>query len=221
MSETDPIQRAQAAQRRARFDVLALEHERKQKMQRLAQHRTVVVPEHLHATDITASRINTGMLSGYRRPGYSQHLAARMSGTLPSTDSSRHVRRGANYAIAVGASMILTAFIALLPLWAIGVAAVVLGVAVYLGVLTADVCRTMIPASEVEQRKIDWIVNRELPALPDRYTCLDCGNFPEDCVCDSRTGKPKVWTEPCADAVQMIGQQHDRCALCDFLIHDH
>jgi hypothetical protein len=212
MTETDPIQRAQAAQRRARFDVLALEHERKQ---RLARANMVVVPEHLHAGDIKASTIHADILPSSGLYGTVQCTRA------PSTDSSRHVRRGANYAIAVGASMILTAFIALLPLWAIGVATVVLGIAIYLGVLTADVCRTMIPASEVEQRKIDWIVNRELPPLPDRYTCLDCGNFPEDCVCDSRTGKPKVWTEPCSGAVQMMGDPSNDCHMCGFPVHDH
>lgn len=220
---------------RRQFDALALEYERKKALakyvERHAQRPMILPSEHLHASRITAQTIRT---SGYRSPGYySQRLTAQLSGMEPSmivtqprpypdtsSDSGRHAKRGAIPAavLGVGAALVLYAVV-LLPLWAIVLATVVLAIAVYVGVLTADVCRTMIPASEVEQRKIDWIVNRELPPLPDRYTCLDCGRFPEDCVCDDEPRKPK--TEPCPGAVQMMGDPSNDCHMCGFPVHDH
>jgi hypothetical protein len=182
---------------------------------------------HLHAMEITASRFHAGTaVSGYRHPDWNRQPTMIIESGMRVERANaramdRHTLRGANFAIGVGTMMILCAFFATLPLWATGVGALVLGVLVYLGTLTADVCRTTIPASEVEQRKIDWIVNHELPPLPDRYTCLDCGRFPEDCVCDEPEGPAKEWTEPCPAAVQAMGHAHHRCLLCNFPVQDH
>ncbi len=217
--------------RRSRLDALALEHERRQQfyklrekaMERKAQPSMILPPgQPMHVNDIHAIDITAGSIhSGYRHPAREPSMIVNYDPIIEPR-KRRQITNG-KFVIACVSTMLSTLVVLSMPLWAVAIAAVVLAIVGYLAVMTAQVCRDMIPASEVEQRKIDWIVNRELPPLPERYTCLDCGRFPEDCVCDEKTGKPKPveWTEPCPGAVQTMGQQHDRCLMCNFPVQDH
>lgn len=54
-----------------------------------------------------------------------------------------------------------------LPLWLTVAITIVWALASWLAHLVDQVLRETIPASEVEQRKIDWILGPELPALPE------------------------------------------------------
>lgn len=205
------------ARRRAADYNRKLDAQRRLELMLMKQQKMMVLPErnaYLNGSHDRDTRLHVGRKHAPRpRPQPSKPYKPKRT--------ARHTIRGVTAGALVALPTILTALAVLLPLWAVGVCMVALGIAIYLGALTAEVVRTTVPASEVEQKKIDWIVNAELADLPDRYTCLDCGRFPEDCVCDEPEGPAKQWDAPCPGAVQMMGQKHDRCLLCDFPVHDH
>lgn len=131
--------------------------------------------------------------------------------------------------IAAGIGMSgLGAGLIMLPLWCFAALAVLAAVVGYLALMTRQVLKETIPASQRNQRMIDWITDKELPPLPERYTCLDCGRFPEECECGAPHREPErlvrpgfKFDSPCPGAVQQLGQTHDRCVLCNFPIDDH
>jgi len=92
------------------------------------------------------------------------------------------------------------------PLWAVPVITTLLVIGVYLAHLTHEVLSETIPASEVQQRTLDWIMGPELPPLPPPSTCDDCGRLREDCSC--------ALTKNCDNSIVTLGDPEQRCVMC-------
>jgi len=90
------------------------------------------------------------------------------------------------------------------PLWAVPVITTLLVIGVYLAHLTHEVLSETIPASEVQQRTLDWIMGPELPPLPPPSTCDDCGRLREDCSC----------AKNCDNSIVTLGDPEQRCVMC-------
>lgn len=99
--------------------------------------------------------------------------------------------------LAQGAALCATIFLGL-PLWISLTLVVVFALLGWLAHLTDQVLSETIPASEVEQRKIAWILGPELAALPDPYI------------------EPvrRASGQPCEEAVTQWGDPEQRCVMC-------
>ncbi len=87
------------------------------------------------------------------------------------------------------AGMTVGVFLAL-PWWAVVAVGVVMMVAGYLAYVLDEIERTMIPTDQVEQRKLDWLMNTELPGLPEPSWCEDCGAHQLECTCSQQPPQP-------------------------------
>lgn len=88
-----------------------------------------------------------------------------------------------------------------LPLWICAVAIVVCWLIEYLANLTDQVLSETVPSSEVEQRKLDWILGPELPALPPPYVEPEPTDY-------------SYTRANCPGEVLVMGDPLQRCQMC-------
>lgn len=100
--------------------------------------------------------------------------------------------------------------------WIVAVFGVLLVISGYLAKLAGEVVNETIPASEAEQRSIDWLL-RDLPAMPAPVSCDECGRLFEDCACT-----PEQQEFPCDEPVRLIGRPSNQpCAVCGWSCNQH